>query len=66
MISEEIWERKGHKVSKVVKQFTLQHAEDVIKPWNVNNSSIQQMTCCLVETVAFDSQPLSVVGLCIH
>ena len=42
------------------KQLLLEETEDCIRPWNVNDLCAQQITCCLVEMIAWDSQLFSV------
>ena len=49
------------KESQTPKQLSLEETEDRIRPWKVNDPRAQRITRCLVEMVALDSQPFSVV-----
>ena len=51
---------KGNKKS-LLKQTTLLEARDRVKPWDVNDKRAQLIHCRIVEMIALDSQPFSVV-----
>jgi len=49
------------KQAKAPQQLSFPETEDCIKPWNVNDPRAQRITCRLVEMIALDNQPFSVV-----
>ena len=57
-------ETNSLKESQTPKQLSLEEAEDRVRPWSVNDSHSQRVTCRLVEMVALDCQPFSIVEDC--
>ena len=49
------------KYKSSLKQTTLLEARDQVKPWDINESRAQLIHCRVVEMIALDSQPFSVV-----
>ena len=47
--------------AKTPQQLSLPETEDRVKPWNINDPRAQRITRRLVEMIALDSQPFSVV-----